>query len=80
MPDISMILCLCELFQITADEGGLWQNFTFATAPFLCLSPHRNRHADQHIFEEDPIAGGGIIDQHMGDGAHQLSVLNDGGT
>ena len=40
------------------------------------LSRHQ-RHIDQHIFEEDPVARGGIVDQHMRNGPHHLSVLND---
>ena len=32
----------------------------------------------QHIFDEDAVAGGGVIDQDMVDGADELAVLDDG--
>ena len=32
----------------------------------------------QHIFDEDSVAGGGVIDQHMGHGADELAVLDNG--
>lgn len=32
----------------------------------------------QHIFDEDSVAGGGVIDQHMGNSADKLAVLDDG--
>ena len=32
----------------------------------------------QHIFDEDAISGGGVIHKHVGHGAHQFSVLNNG--
>ena len=33
----------------------------------------------QHIFDEDSVSRGGIVDQHVGDRSHELAVLNDGG-
>ena len=32
----------------------------------------------QHIFDEDAIASGGIVDQDMGDGTYQFAVLDNG--
>ena len=32
----------------------------------------------EHIFDEDAVAGGGIVDEHMGHCADQLAVLDDG--
>ena len=32
----------------------------------------------QHIFDEDAISGGRIVNKDMGDGAHQFPILNDG--
>ena len=37
----------------------------------------RDRHADQHVFHKDPVAHGGIVDQHVGDCSHDLAVLDD---
>ena len=38
----------------------------------------RDRHADQHVFHKDPVAHGGIVDQHVGDCSHDLAVLDNG--
>ena len=32
----------------------------------------------QHVFDEDAIAGGGVVDEDVGDGADEFAVLNDG--
>ena len=32
----------------------------------------------QHIFDEDSIPGGWVINEHMGHSSYELSVLNDG--
>jgi hypothetical protein len=32
----------------------------------------------QHIFDEDAVAHGGVIDKDMGHCAHQFAVLDDG--
>ena len=32
----------------------------------------------QHIFNEDAIAGGRIVNKDMGDGTHQFAVLDNG--
>ena len=40
------------------------------SALFLCCRV-------QHIFNEDAVAGGGVVDKDMSNGAHQLSVLYD---
>jgi len=32
----------------------------------------------QHIFNENAVAGGGVIDQHVGHGANELAVLDNG--
>ena len=33
----------------------------------------------QHVFDEDAVATGWVVDQDVGDGADQFSVLDDGG-
>ena len=40
------------------------------TPAFLCCRV-------QHIFDEDAISDGGVVDKDVGDGAHQFTVLND---
>ena len=42
--------------------------------PFL--SRH-HWHIHQHIFEEYAVARGGIVDQHVGDRADELAVLDN---
>ena len=42
------------------------------------ISPRRYGHVDQHVFGEDAVARGGVVDEDVGDGAHQLAVLDDG--
>ncbi len=32
----------------------------------------------QHIIDEDAVAGGGVIHQHMGDSPNEFAVLDDG--
>ena len=39
------------------------------------FSPHGFR----HILNEDPVPSGGVVHQNVGDCAHKLAVLNDGG-
>ena len=41
------------------------------------LSRH-HRHIDQHVFKEDSVPRGGIVDQHVRDRADELAVLDDG--
>ena len=41
------------------------------------LSRH-HRHVHQHILQKDPVPRGGIVDENVGDRAHDLAVLNDG--
>jgi len=31
----------------------------------------------QHVFDKDPISGGGIVNKDMGHCAHQLPILNN---
>ena len=47
-------------------------------SPSKVFLPRHHRHVDQHVFEEDPISRGGIVDQHVGDGTDDLAVLDDG--
>ena len=42
------------------------------------LSSRRHGHIDEHIFKEDAVSRGGIVDQDVGDGSDKLAVLNDG--
>ena len=44
----------------------------------MSLAQHP-RHLPQHILNEDPVPRRGIADQHVGHGAHELAVLDDGG-
>ena len=32
----------------------------------------------QHVFNEDAISGGGVVDEDVGDSADQFAILNDG--
>ena len=32
----------------------------------------------QHIFNENTVARGGVVDEHVGDRSDELAVLNDG--
>ena len=32
----------------------------------------------QHVFNEDAVAAGGVVYQHMGHRTYQFAVLNDG--
>ena len=40
------------------------------TPAFLCCHV-------QHIFDEDAVAGGGVVDKDVGDGADELAVQNN---
>ena len=31
----------------------------------------------EHVFDEDAVPGGGVVHQHVCDGAHQSAVLDD---
>ena len=31
----------------------------------------------EHIFDEDAVPRGGIVDEDVSDGSHELAVLND---
>ena len=31
-----------------------------------------------HVFDEDAVAGGGVVDENMGNRADQLAILDDG--
>ena len=33
----------------------------------------------QHVFDENAVAGGGVVDEDMGDGTDEPAVLDDGG-
>ena len=43
--------------------------------PFTFTLP---RHIFKHIFNKDPIPRGGVADQDVGDGAHELAILDNG--
>ena len=45
-------------------------------AHIVCLFPLCR--GVEHIFDEDAIAGGRIVNKDMSNGAYQFSVLNDG--
>ena len=34
----------------------------------------------QHVFDEDAVTHGGVVDENVGDGADEFAVLNDGAT
>ena len=44
---------------------------------FILSSQHR--HIGEHVFNKDAISRCRIIDEDVGDGADELSILNDGG-
>ena len=46
---------------------------------FLPL-PRQDRHIDEHVFGEDTVARGGIVDQDVRDRSHDLPVLDNCGT
>ena len=37
---------------------------------------HGHLRSVEHIFDEDSVARGGIIDEHVGDGSDELAVLD----
>ena len=39
---------------------------------------HRNLRRGQHIFNENSVARGGIVDEDVGDSSYELAVLDDG--
>ena len=39
---------------------------------------HGKRDRVEHVFKEDAVPRGRIIDEHVGDGSHELAVLDDG--
>ena len=41
--------------------------------PYL---PRQDRHTDEHVFDKDAVACGGVVDEHVGDRAHKLAVLD----
>ena len=45
----------------------------------MCLTCLRHGHLrdGEHIFDENAVARGGIVDQHVGDCSDELAVLND---
>ena len=46
--------------------------------PFFVLPCKINR-LIQHVFDKNSVAAGGVIDQDVGDSAHEFSVLKDRG-
>ena len=44
-------------------------------AHIVCLFPLCR--GVEHIFDEDAIAGGWVIDKDMGDGADEFAILNN---
>ena len=39
---------------------------------------HRHLRGVEHIFNENSVAGGGVIDEHVRYRSHDLAALNDG--
>ncbi len=37
----------------------------------------RHGHVSQHILHKDAVAARGVVDEDVGDGTHQLAVLQD---
>ena len=52
---------------------------TFLFDPGLRRLFHRNLRGVEHVFNENPVPRCRIVDENVGDGADELSVLNDGG-
>ena len=46
--------------------------------PLLRRPLHRHLRGAQHIFNENSVPRGGIVNENVGDGTDQLAVLNDG--
>jgi len=61
------------------DKGQLFIQFCILHSAFCIFLPRQHRHIDQHILNEDPVARGGIIDENVCDGTHELAVLDNGG-
>ena len=40
---------------------------------------HGHLRSVEHIFDEDPVARGGIVDEHVRHSSDKLAVLDDGG-
>jgi len=56
-------------FNLTRSGGG-----AAAAAPLPDFLPSR---PGQHIFDQDPISFGGLIDHHMGNCTHNPAILQD---
>ena len=48
-----------------------------ALFPLRCLR-HGHLRGAQHIFNENSVSRGGIVDKHVGDSSHKLAVLDNG--
>ena len=48
----------------------------YSILPLRCLC-HGHLRCIQHIFDEDSVAGCGIVDEHMRYRSHELAVLDD---
>ena len=54
-----------------------WECYT-VTSPFWAAVSPSPRYLLQHIFDEDAVPRGGVVDEDMGDGSDQLAILHDG--
>ena len=55
----------------------MWNDIAFAFLRRFC---HRHLCRRKHIFNENPVPRGGIVDEHVRDSSHELAVLNDRAT
>ena len=66
---------ICYLFHKSPKK--FLKNKAQGAAKLVCCSLILSRRI-QHILDEDPISGVRLVDEDMGDGAHNLSVLQNG--
>ena len=43
----------------------------------FCVLPREVAHLIQHIFNENSVPRGGVVDENVGDSSHEFSVLDD---
>ena len=66
-------LCRGGSLPPAGEHSSPLRSFSIESVGSICDRPLRS--SVQHVFDEDTIAGGWIIDQDMSNGAYQFSVL-----
>ena len=72
---------MLSLFKLTRGVCSNRDNFFHIFSCFVALRCPRLRHLRrvEHIFNENAVARGGIVDENVGDRPDKLTVLDDGG-